>query len=55
MTKSWSIANDNSVENYDVGNEPNYNTEVWKSNLCYYNDAHILVRGDITVTEAPET
>ena len=31
-----------------------YNTEVLKSNLCYYNDAYILLRGDITVTEAPE-
>ena len=32
-----------------------YNTEVLKSNLCDYNDAYILVRGDITVTAAPTT
>ena len=32
----------------------NYNTEVSKSNLCYYNDASILIRGDITVTAGPE-
>ena len=37
---------------YDEGNEVIYNTEVLKSNLCDYNDAYILVRGDITVTAA---
>ena len=26
-----------------------YNTEVLKSNLCDYNDAYILVRGNITI------
>ena len=26
-----------------------------KSNICDYNDAYILINGDITVTEAPET
>ena len=25
-----------------------YNTEVLKSNICDYNDAYILVRGNIT-------
>ena len=39
----------------DEGNEVIYNTEVLKSNLCDYNDAYILVRGDITVTAAPTT
>ena len=32
-----------------------HNTEDWKSNLCDYNNAYILVRGDITVTAAPAT
>ena len=32
-----------------------YNTEILKSNLCDYNDAYILVRGDITVVAAPAT
>ena len=41
--------------NYDVGNEIIYNTEVWKSNLCDYNDAYILVWRDITVAAAPAT
>ena len=31
------------------------NAEVLKSNLCDYNDAYILVRGDITVAAAPAT
>ena len=55
VTRKWNIVNDQSNANYDVGNEIIYNTEVLKSNLCDYNDAYILVRGDITVTAAPET
>ena len=41
--------------NYDLGNEIIYNTEVLKSNLCVYNDAYILVRGDITIIEYQAT
>ena len=37
------------VTNYDVGNEIIYNTEALKSNLCDYNDAYTLARGDITI------
>ena len=33
----------------DVGKEIIYNTEVLKSNLCYYNEAYFLVRGDIPI------
>ena len=40
---------------YGAGNKVNYNTEVLKSNLCEYNDAYILLKGNITVTAAPET
>ena len=36
-------------------NEIAYNTEISKSNLCDYNDAYILVRGDINVVAAPTT
>ena len=50
VTKKWNIANDNSKTNYDVANEITFNTEVLKSNLCDYNDAYILVRGDITIS-----
>ena len=47
--------NDNSKANYDAGNKITYNTEVLKSNLCYYDDAYILVKGDTTVTAARQT
>ena len=39
----WSKANS------DVANQIISNTEVFKSNLCDYNDAYILVRGNITI------
>ena len=51
MTRKWNIVNDQSNTNYDIENEIIYNTEVLKSNLCDYNDAYILVRGDITLIE----
>ena len=35
VTRKWTIVNDNSNGNNNVGNEIVYNTEVWKSNLCY--------------------
>ena len=41
--------------NYDVENGTIYNAEVLKSNLHDYNDACILVRGDIIVIPAPAT
>ena len=48
------IINDNLKANYNAENEIIYNTEVLKSNLCDYNDAHILVRVDNTVKTALE-
>ena len=51
----WNIVNDQSDATYDIGSEIIYDTKVLKSNLCDYNDASILVRGDITVTAAPAT
>ena len=55
VTRKWSIFNNNSKANYGVGNEITYSIEVLKSNFCDYNDAYILVRGDITVTAAGVT
>ena len=55
VTRKGNIANDESNQNYDVGNELIYNTEVLKSNFCDYDDAYILVKGDIAVTTAPAT
>ena len=54
-TRKWNTVNDSSYANYNGTNEITYNTEVLKSNLCDYNDAYILVKGDITVTTAPQT
>ena len=52
VTGKWNVVNGHSKANCYVANEITYNTEVLKSNLCYYNDAYILGRGDITVTAA---
>ena len=49
MSRKWNIANNKSRANYDVGNEIIYKAEVLKSHLCYYNNAYILVRGNITI------
>ena len=50
VTRKWNIANDHSNANYDVGNEIIYYTEVLKPNLCDYNNAYILVRGNISIS-----
>ena len=55
VTRKWSIVNDQSNANYDVGNEVIYNTKVSKSNLCDYNDSYILVKGDIAIIGHQET
>ena len=44
VTRKWNIVKDNSIANYQEGNEITYDTEVLKSKLCDYNDAYILVR-----------
>ena len=49
VTRKWNIVNDQSNAYYDVGNKIIYNTEVLKSSLCDYNDAYVLVRGNITI------
>ena len=53
VTVKWNTFNDNSKANDNTANEIIYNTEVLKSNLCDYNDAYILVKGDVTVTAVP--
>ena len=55
LTRKWNIFSDQSNANYDLGNGIIYNTALLKSNFCDYNDAYILVRGNITVTAAPVT
>ena len=55
VTRKWNIVNDKPKSNYEVTNEITYNTEIWKSNVCDYSNAYILVRGHITVVAAPTT
>ena len=55
VARKCNIVNDQSNQNYDVGKEIIYNKDILKSNLCDYNGAYILVRGDITVRGAPTT
>ena len=55
LARKWNIANDQPKENYDTGSETVYNTEVLKSNLCDYNNAYILVKGDITMGQNSAT
>ena len=52
VTRKWYIFNDLSNANYNIGNEIIYNTEVLKSIFCDYNDAYMLVTGDITIAAA---
>ena len=49
VTRKWNIVSDQSNENYIVGNEFIFNTEILKSSICYYNDAYRLVRCKIIV------
>ena len=51
-TKNWVEINDESRETYNVNSQIKFKTTMLKSNLCDYSDAHILVKGKITVTGA---
>ena len=55
MTRIWNIFIDHSYGKYGKRNEIIYNTDVLRSNLCDYNNAYILVRGEIAVAVAPAT
>ena len=53
QTRKWNTVSVQSNANYDAGNEFIYNIEVLKSNLCDFNDAYILVRGDVIIIGHP--
>ena len=55
VRRKWNIVNNQSNANYDVGNEIIYNTYVSKFALCDFNDAYILIGGDITIIGHQET
>ena len=48
-TKYWIEINDDSRGTYNVGSQIKLKTTMLKSSLCDYSDAHIHVRGTITV------
>ena len=52
-TRKWNIVNAQSNANYDAGNKIIYKIEALKSNLSGFNDAYILLRGDITIMGHP--
>ena len=50
VTKKWIEVHDQSGGNYSVNKEIGIKTLMFKADLCNYSDAHIFVRGSITVT-----
>ena len=52
VSGKWNIVSDNSKANYNSGNNIIYNTEVLRADHCDYNNAYILIRGDIFVRAA---
>ena len=55
VTRKWNIDNDQLNANHDARNEILYNTKGLKSNFYDYNDAYILIRGDIVTTACNNT
>ena len=55
VTKKWIEVYDQSEGNYNVNKEVRIKTSMLRSDLCDFNDAYIVVKGDITVTEPDNT
>ena len=51
VTKKWIEVYDQSQENYDVNKEIRIKTSMLRSDLCYFSDSYIVVKGTITVTK----
>ena len=49
VTKKWVEVYDQSGGNYNVNKEIRVKTSMLRSDLCDFNDAYIVVKGDITV------
>ena len=49
ITKKWVEVYDQSGGNYSVNKEIRIKTSILRSDLCDFNDAYIVVKGDITV------
>ena len=50
VTKKWIEVYDQSRENYNVTREIRIKTSMLRSDICDFNDAYIVVKGTITVT-----
>ena len=51
VTKKWIEVYDQSEENYDINKEIRTKTSMLRSDLCDFNDAYIVVKGNITVVK----
>ena len=51
VTKKWVEVYDQSGGNYDVNKEIRIKTSMFRSDLCDFSDAYIIVKGNITVTK----
>ena len=51
VTKKWIKVYDQSQGNYDVNKEIRIKTSMLRSDLCDFNDAYIVVKGNITVNK----
>ena len=51
-TKHYVEINDESRGTYNVNSQIKFKTAILKSSLCDYSDAHIFVKGKITITGA---
>ena len=49
LLKKWIEVYDQSEKNYNVNKEIRIKTTMLRSDLCDFSDAHIVVKGDITV------
>ena len=50
VTKKWIEVYDQSEKNYNLNKEIRTKTPMFRSDLCDFSDAYIVVKGDITVT-----
>ena len=51
VTKKWIRVYNQSGGNYNVNKEIRIKTSMLRSDLCDFSDAHIVVKGNITVTK----
>ena len=52
-TRKWIEVNDDSIGTYNPGSQIKFKTTRIKSSLCDYSDAHIHVKGTVSVNNTP--